>query len=141
MRNNYTSGRYWLEVDLRDLNSYDEELGEMLKKQPTDVLPLFEDAAKEVVDEITRPRPEGEEKVKNIQVMLRSEANPIFIRQLTADQVAKLYKISGIVVAASTIKAKATSLTIQCRTCRSTVSNIPVKPGLEGYALPRKCNS
>lgn len=94
--------------------------------------------------------------------MLRSEANPIFIRQLTviiwfffqllsylfnyyylkqADQVAKLYKVSGIVVSASTIKAKATSLTIQCRGCRSTMPNIPVKPGLEGYALPRTCNA
>jgi len=141
LRNNYNSGRYWLEVDLKDLNSYDEELGEQLKKQPTEVLPLFEDAAKEIADEITRPRPEGEEQVKNIQVMLRSEANPIFIRQLTADQVAKLYKVSGIVVSASTIKAKATSLTIQCRSCRSTIPNLPVKPGLEGYALPRKCNA
>lgn len=83
LRNNYTSGRYWLEVDLKDLNSYDEDLGELVKKQPTDVLPLFEDAAKEVADEITRPRPDGEEHVKSIQVMLRSEANPIFIRQLT----------------------------------------------------------
>ena len=54
---------------------------------------------------------------------------------------AKLYKVSGIVVAASTIRAKATSLTIQCRSCRSTMPNIPVKPGLEGYALPRKCNA
>lgn len=141
LRNNYNSGRYWLEVDLKDLNSYDEELGELLKKQPTEVLPLFEDAAKEIVDEITRPRPDGEEQVKNIQVMLRSEANPIFIRQLTADQVAKLYKVSGIVISASSIRAKATSLTIQCRSCRSTMPNIPVKPGLEGYALPRKCNA
>jgi DNA replication licensing factor MCM5 len=113
----------------------------LVKKQPTEVLPLFEDAAKEIVDEITRPRPDGEETVRNIQVMLRSEANPIFIRQLTADHVAKLYKVSGIVVAASNIRAKATSLTIQCRSCRSTIPNIPVKPGLEGYALPRKCNA
>lgn len=60
---------------------------------------------------------------------------------LKADQVAKLYTISGIVVAASNVRAKATSLTIQCRTCRATVPNIPVKPGLEGYALPRSCNS
>ncbi len=83
LRNNYNSGRYWLEVDLKDVNSYDEELGEQVKKQPTEVLPLFEDAAKEIADEITRPRPEGEEAVKPIQIMLRSEANPIFIRQLT----------------------------------------------------------
>lgn len=141
LRNNYNSGRYWLEVDLKDVNSYDEELGEQVKKQPTEVLPLFEDAAKEIADEITRPRPEGEEQVKPIQVMLRSEANPMFIRQLTSDQVAKLYKVSGIVVSASTIKAKATQLTIQCRSCRNTMSNIKVKPGMEGYALPRKCNA
>lgn len=84
LRNNYTSGRYWLEVDLKDLNAYDEELGELVKKQPNEVLPLFEDAAREVADEITRPRPEGDdEHVRPIQVMLRSEANPIFIRQLT----------------------------------------------------------
>ena len=83
LRSNYNSSRYWLEVDLKDLNSYDEELGELLKKQPTDVLPLFEDAAREIADEITRPRPDGEEQVRNIQVMLRSEANPIHIRQLT----------------------------------------------------------
>jgi DNA replication licensing factor MCM5 len=141
LRNNYNSGRYWLEVDLKDVNSYDEELGEQVKKLPTEVLPLFEDAAKEIADEITRPRPEGEETVKPIQIMLRSEANPIFIRQLTSDQVAKLYKVSGIVVSASTIRAKATQLTIQCRSCRSTMSGIKVKPGMEGYALPRKCNA
>ena len=93
LRNNYNSGRFWLEVDLKDLNSYDEELGEMLKKQPTEVLPLFEDAAKEIVDEITRPRPDGEEQVKNIQVMLRSEANPIFIRQLTVKKLFFLNKL------------------------------------------------
>jgi len=141
LRNNYNSGRYWLEIDLKDVNSYDEELGEQVKKQPTEVLPLFEDAAKEIADEITRPRPEGEETVRNIQVMIRSEANPVFIRQLTSDQVAKLYKVSGIVVSASTIKAKATALTIQCRSCRNTMANIKVKPGMEGYALPRKCNA
>lgn len=83
LRNNYTSGRYWLEVDLKDLSSFDEELGELVKKQPNEMLPLFEEAAKEVADEITRPRPEGEEHVKPIQVMLRSEANPVLIRQLT----------------------------------------------------------
>lgn len=141
LRNNYNSNRYWLEVDLKDLSSYDDELGDLLKKQPTEIMPLFEDAAKEIADEITRPRPDGEEQVKPIQVLLRSEANPVPIRQLTADQVAKLYTISGMVVAASNVKAKATVLTIQCRSCRTTIPNLPVKPGLEGYALPRSCNS
>lgn len=42
----------------------------------------FEDAAKEVADEITRPRPEGEEEVEDIQVMLTSASNACGIREL-----------------------------------------------------------
>ena len=50
-----------------------------------------------------------------------------------------LVKIPGIVIAASTIRAKATKISIQCRSCRNFMNDLPVKPGLEGYALPRKC--
>lgn len=48
--------------------------------------PLFplqlEEAAKEVADEVTRPRPSGEETLQDIQVMLRSDANAANIRSL-----------------------------------------------------------
>ena len=36
-----------------------------------------------MADEVTRPRPEGEETVQDIQIMLKSEANPVAIRHLT----------------------------------------------------------
>ena len=52
-----------------------------------------------------------------------------------------LVKIPGIVIAATPVRAKATRIAIQCRSCRNTISNIAVRPGLEGYALPRKCNT
>ena len=42
----------------------------------------FEDAAKEVADEVTRPRPEGEDEVFDIQVTLTSAKTPSDIRQL-----------------------------------------------------------
>ena len=42
----------------------------------------FEDAAHEAADELTQPRPEGEEHVEDIQVLLKSDANPIQIRDL-----------------------------------------------------------
>ena len=42
----------------------------------------FEDAAKQAADELTQPRPLGEEKMEEIQVMLKSDANPMQIRQL-----------------------------------------------------------
>ena len=105
------------------------------------MIPLFEEAATEVADEVTSPRPEGEEEVQKIQVTMTSEGTPGSMREMSADVVSKLVKLPGIVVAASGIKAKATRISIQCRSCRTVVPNIDIKPGLEGYALPRKCNT
>lgn len=58
-----------------------------------------------------------------------------------SDQVSQLVKIPGIIVAASGIKAKATKISIQCRSCRNVVPNLTIKPGLEGYVMPRRCAS
>ncbi|XP_064623136.1 DNA replication licensing factor mcm5-A-like [Lineus longissimus] len=139
LKRHYNLGHYWLEVDLQDLASFDETLAEKVLKNPSEHLPLFEDAAKDVADEITQPRPEGEEELQDIQVTFTSNTNPCSIRDLKSDQIAKLVKLPGIVIAASTVRAKATRISIQCRSCRNFMNNIPVKPGLEGYALPRKC--
>lgn len=134
-------GQYYLEVDLQDLTSFDEQLADKLTKSPAEFLPLFEDAAREMADEVTKPRPLGEEEVQDIQITLKSDANPMSVRELRSEQMAKLVKIPGIIISASAIRAKATNITIQCRSCRNTISNIPLKPGLEGYAMPRKCPS
>ena len=37
---------------------------------------------KQVADEVTHPRPEGEEEVEDVQVMLNSNPNPCSIRDL-----------------------------------------------------------
>lgn len=141
LKRHYNLGQYYLEVDLQDLTSFDELLADKLTKSPAEFLPLFEDAAKEMADEVTKPRPLGEEEVQDIQITLKSEANPMSVRELRSEQMAKLVKIPGIIISASAIRAKATNITIQCRSCRNTISNIPLKPGLEGYAMPRKCPS
>lgn len=141
LKRHYNTGNYCLEVNLEDLSNFDESLAEKIHKLPAEHIPLFEDAVKEVADEITQPRPEGEETVHDIQITLRSNANPIPMRNLKSDQMASLVMMSGIVIAASTVKAKATKLAIQCRSCRNVITNISVKPGLEGYSLPRKCNT
>lgn len=58
-----------------------------------------------------------------------------------SETVSRLVKIPGIVISTSAIKAKATKISIQCRSCRNIIPNLPVKPGLEGYVMPRKCNT
>jgi len=133
--------QYWIEVAIEDISSYDEDLAAKVTKYPVESLPLLEEAAKELGDEVTRPRPEGEEEPHDIQVMLKSDSRGTPLRDLKSEYISKLAKIPGIIIAASNIRAKATSISIQCRGCHETVNNIEIKPGLEGFILPRKCNS
>ncbi|XP_005738175.1 DNA replication licensing factor MCM5 [Pundamilia nyererei] len=141
LKRHYTLGEYWLEVEMEDLASFDEDLSDCLYKLPTENLPLLEEAAKEVADEVTRPRPVGEEAVQDIQVTLKSDAHHASIRSLKSEQVSRLVKVHGIIISATAVKAKATKVCLQCRGCRAVIPNIPLPPGLQGYALPRKCNS
>uniref|UniRef100_A0A672RBT8 DNA replication licensing factor MCM5 n=1 Tax=Sinocyclocheilus grahami TaxID=75366 RepID=A0A672RBT8_SINGR len=60
---------------------------------------------------------------------------------LQSEQVSRLVKIPGIIISSTAVRAKATKVCLQCRGCRAVISNIPLPPGLQGYALPRKCNT
>ncbi|XP_043255766.1 DNA replication licensing factor Mcm5-like [Colletes gigas] len=141
LKRNYNLGQYWVEVNLEDLAAFDESLAEKVYKHPTEYLPILEEAARDLADELTAPRPEGEEKVEDIQVLLSSDALPSSLRGMKPDAVSKLIKIPGIIISASGIRAKATQITIQCRSCRSMQTNISIKLGFEGYVLPRKCTT
>uniref|UniRef100_A0A8D1FTF0 DNA replication licensing factor MCM5 n=1 Tax=Sus scrofa TaxID=9823 RepID=A0A8D1FTF0_PIG len=82
LKRHYNLGEYWIEVEMEDLASFDEDLADYLYKQPAEHLQLLEEAAKEVADEVTRPRPTGDEVLQDIQVMLKSDASPSSIRSL-----------------------------------------------------------
>ena len=80
LKRNYNLGKFFIEFNLEDLGAFDESLAEKVYKQPTEYLPVFEEAAREVADELTAPRPEGEEKVEDIQVLLTSDGHPTSLR-------------------------------------------------------------
>lgn len=82
LKRNYNLGQYYLEVIIEDVGSFDDNLADKLYKQPSEHLPIFEEAVTEVADELTAPRPEGEEQVVDIQVMLSSDALPSNLRAL-----------------------------------------------------------
>lgn len=141
LKRQYILRQYNLTVSLSDLSSFNELLADRVIKSPTTYLPLFETAAKEVADELTRPRPEEEEEVQDIHVLLNSPQSTVNIRDLKSDHMSRLVKVPGIIINASGVRAKATSLTLQCRSCRDYKSDIPIRPGLEGFAMPRKCTA
>ena len=73
------------------------------------------------------------------QLLIHSSVETSSIRGLTAPNVSHLVRIPGIVIGASTLSSKATSLHIECRNCHQTV-NLPVTSGFTGISLPRVCS-
>ncbi|XP_019170508.1 PREDICTED: DNA replication licensing factor MCM5 [Ipomoea nil] len=136
----------FLIINLSDLLSYerDQTLPELLRQNPADYLPLFETAAAEVLASL-RSRVAGETgemeepETGEVQILLRSEQDSISMRSLGAQYISKLVKISGIVIAASRTKAKATYVTLLCKNCKN-VKVVPCRPGLGGAIVPRSCD-
>ncbi|KAJ7169482.1 MCM-domain-containing protein [Mycena filopes] len=147
-----------LEVDLRHVSLYNDELAHAIQDTPTDTLPLFENAATKAARSILFPRvgqTEAEKKknaedaaeaIPEIQVHLRSGLNLLQFRDLTANTLNKLVRIPGIVISASVLSSRATKLHLQCRSCRNT-KDISPAGGMGGVGggsdrgLPRFCDA
>ncbi|CAG2180086.1 unnamed protein product, partial [Oppiella nova] len=140
IRDRYNLDQFWCDVSVDELALFDDSLADKLCKQPVEYLKILELAATEVADEVTRPRAD-DTAVQSMQVMLASDAHPIALRELKSDQISRLVKVPGIVIGASNVRAKAIKMSLQCRGCREIVNDVNISAGLEGYLLPRKCNS
>lgn len=136
----------FLLVNLTDLLTYDkdQDLRDLLRKNPSDYLPLFETAAAEVNANL-KARVAGETgemeepQTGEVQILLKSDEDPVSMRALGAQYISKLVKISGITIAASRTKAKATYVTLLCKNCKN-VKVVPCRPGLGGAIVPRSCD-
>ncbi|KAK6354717.1 minichromosome maintenance protein 5 [Orbilia brochopaga] len=143
LQENVLIKRYCLDVDVAHLISFNEDLASALAGEPAEKLPLFEAAAKECARRILIPTHSSDKEIPDapdIQVTLSSNANITTIRELDANNVSKLVRVPGIIIGASTLSSKATSLRIQCRGCNNTLS-MPISSGFSGVTLPRVCNS
>ena len=137
IRENALIKQYFCDVDIAHLISYDEELAHKLNTEPGTIIPIFEEALKKCTQRIVHPS-QKEIHLPEHQLLLHSSASHISIRDLTADNVSHLVRIPGIIIGASTLSSKATSLHIQCRNC-SHNTNISVVGGFAGLQLPRTC--
>eukprot|EP01113_Clastostelium_recurvatum_P038207 TRINITY_DN5686_c0_g2_i1.p1 TRINITY_DN5686_c0_g2~~TRINITY_DN5686_c0_g2_i1.p1 ORF type:complete len:632 (-),score=77.06 TRINITY_DN5686_c0_g2_i1:360-2255(-) len=137
LRQRYQLKEYFLSVSLEDLGLFDADLKEALYSSPTEVIPLLEEAARNIVRD-SRIELEGD--VHDIQVLFTSNADTVPIRTLKSINISKLVKIPGIVVSASRIQAKATSVTAMCKNCHAT-KVLPIRPGFAGIQLPKICES
>ncbi|KNA97257.1 minichromosome maintenance protein 5 [Fusarium oxysporum f. sp. lycopersici 4287] len=120
LRENALLKRYFCDVNINDLISFNEELAHRLTSEPAEIIPL----------------PKAE--IPDHQLLLHSNADDVSIRNLDSVTIARLVRVPGIVIGASVMSSKATGLHIQCRNCGHT-QNIPVLGGFTGVTLPRQC--
>ncbi|KAF8078299.1 MCM2/3/5 family-domain-containing protein [Lyophyllum atratum] len=154
LRGNLLLKQHILEVDLRHVSLFNDELAHAIQDRPAEVLPLFENAATKAARTILFPLAGGSEDrteaaaeaIPKVQVTLRSGLNMLQFRELTADTMNKLVRIPGIVISASVLSSRATKLHLQCRACRSTKIVHPAG-GMGGVGggsdrgLPRFCDA
>lgn len=167
LRANLLLKQHQIEVDLRHVGLYNDELAHAIQEKPGEVLPLvscgllasnllthatckFESAAARAARTILFPLTSNSEAaqhaIPNVQVLVRSGLNLQQFRDLTANTMNKLVRIPGIVISASVLSSRATKLHLQCRACRSTKIIYPPS-GLGGLGggsergLPRTCDA
>jgi len=131
-------------VDLEHVRSENDTLANELEERPAELLPLFEQAATEVLREHYANSEEGNPlEVEPVQVLLYSsqpltQSKTRSIRDLAAERVSQMVMVTGIITAASKPRHKATHLTVQCKDCKG-VQTIACKPGMGGANVPRFC--
>ncbi|KAJ1509947.1 minichromosome maintenance protein 5 [Coelomomyces lativittatus] len=140
LHRNLMMQKHFIDIQLDHLYVFNANLADSLKKTPSELLPLFELAAQKSAKKILFPNANANDKaVPAIQVTLSSSDSITSIRDVNASSVGKLIQISGIVIGASTLSAKATSVHLMCRSCRH-IKVLPIHPGFSGIQLPRVCD-
>lgn len=134
----------YLSVAVEDLDAFDADLSDKLRKTPADYLPLFETAAAEVLaslrSKVANETGDMEEpETGDVQIFISSKESSVSMRSVGAEYMSKLVKIAGITIAASRVKAKATYVTLMCKNCRS-IKTVACRPGLGGAIVPRSCD-
>jgi hypothetical protein len=137
---NYEQGSFHLSVDMDDIRGFDQALLTVLRDDPSKYMPVFEQAAKEVVGELNLKQGENADALKDIQILLSNFPRLISLRGLSAEHVSNLVTVRGIVVSAGKVSVKATSLTIICGNCNAT-KQIPCHSGFGGARMPRRCDT
>jgi DNA replication licensing factor MCM5 len=124
---------------VEDIEKFDPDALELLCRFPARIIPVFEEAAQEVIAMTIVPRPDPST-MPTIQVLLFNFARVSDLRDLGADNVSQLVCVRGIVVSSGRPRVKSTRLSIMCRNCRNR-RLINCSAGFGHTQLPRTCDA
>ena len=141
LRENLLVNEYSLVVESDHLIGYNETLNKNLMDAPSEMVPFFERAITDVAKRIVYlEQSKVPANFPVCQLILRSGSSKLAIRELDADHISKIIRVSGIIISASVLHSKATSVQIMCRSCRNTM-RLNVNSGFGGVTLPAVCAS
>lgn len=91
LRANLLLRLYALEVDLKHVALYNDDLAHAIQDHPGDTLPLFESAAAKAAKKILFPistdeRGESQQDIPEVQIMIKSSMNMLQFRDLTVSR-------------------------------------------------------
>ncbi|KAK2602193.1 hypothetical protein N8I77_008744 [Diaporthe amygdali] len=137
LRENALLQKFYCDVNIGDLIKYNEELAHRLVTEPSEIIPLFENALRKCTQRIVFPH-EAKISLPPHQLLLHSDAEDVSIRNLDSLTISRLVRVPGIVIGASVMSSKATELHLSCRNC-GYVQQIIIDGGFSGVTLPRRC--
>ena len=124
---------------MEHLLNFDENLAELLRSQPTQVLNSLEQAIGTVYKNHYTEDTFGLESTPSFQLQVSSNENPRMLRDLQSNLMGQLVVVPGIITAASKTHIKSTSTVIKCGNCGHEKTLI-MKNGFGGTQLPRQCD-
>ncbi|KAI5966403.1 MCM5 [Candida pseudojiufengensis] len=140
LRENLLLNNYYLKVDSEHIIGFNDELNKKLTDDPSEMIPLFENAITDIAKRIAYlSKDEVPNNFPTCQLILYSQANKVSIRNLDSEHIAKIVRISGIIISASVLSSRATQVQLICRQCKHTMQ-MKIKNGFGSIQLP-KCQS
>lgn len=141
LRENLLIKNYFLKVEADHLIAFNEELNKKLTDDPAEMMPLFENAITDIAKRIAYlSNDEIPQDFPTCQLIFYSKANETSIRHLDSVHIAKIVRVSGIIISASVLSSRATQVQLICRTCKHT-TKIKVKHGFGQIQLPPNCQA
>lgn len=135
----FDQGDNYIIVDADDLRQHDSSLMDKVYFRPAEYMPLLENAARQVLQQLNVPRlPLAD--IPHIQVQLKNFPIYTSVRQLSSKNVGRLVCLRGIVVNAGRSRIKATTLNLMCRNCKIT-RRIQCSRGFGLIRMPRTCDT
>ena len=132
---NASADKYYIKVDMDDINNFDMKLGSQVSKNPLEFHTVLEQAATETYCQLSNT---DYNEMRLFQVQLTSAQQPVPLRHLKSDLLGRLVTVHGIITSASKVQVKAKFLTLKCKNCGDT-KRLDIGKGLASFVVPRVC--